>query len=169
MITSGAEVFDIAIQLRKDLHGIDLWLVGSGARLWVGKIDKTVKDLDFVVPLNHLYGLDKMAESAERRGHPWVRSGFGGYKFEYGYQQEKVVVDIWVRDVGVYLRQCPTAWDGVAVNVGTSMVLKTPEFDSKTNFEITTRWVRKAKHQPYYIEHLKKQGIGDTWTEVDNG
>lgn len=135
--------------LLKRLTGY-IWLVGSAARLIVGKPQNPTHDLDIIVPDEKEGYLTSWAE--ENLIKP---TGFGGYKL----QHEGIDIDIWATNVADYLRRVPTAWDGIAIHWQTQTILTTAEFHSETNFEITTRRTKKPRFHPYYQEHLRKQGI----------
>lgn len=129
------------------------WLVGSAARLIDKKIIKEIHDIDIVIEEQRWH----QAEIGKVTGVISLeKTGFGDWK---GTFPNGLVVDFIFKSVGRFLQTVPTAWDGIAINLHSDAVLYTKEYLSEKNFEITGRFTRKPNYKPYYIEHLRKQGI----------
>jgi len=127
------------------------WLAGSAARIYFGKHTTQTNDLDVFVE-----GPRWNDDRLKPLGVPYKKTGFGDYKLTL---PSGLVIDLMFGHLGKYMRQVPTAWDGIVVNVFNETILTTTEFWSPTNFEIITRATRKPDYLPYYIDHLRKQGI----------
>lgn len=171
---------EIIEALKHHLSPLDPWLVGGAARYLSAfssdsykAFKKTEpKDYDIIVskpnPEELKEYLDSLFEdlpdnfSGREKN---TNSGFEGWRLKYidKFETGQWDVEIWCGDVGRYLSQVPTAYDGIAIQLSSGATCFTSEFVfaalNDTNFEINGRPTSYSPNKDYVKEHLRRQGI----------